>query len=69
MQSPIDTLIFYAILMLLLAFVMAVACENVEYPEDSSVVMPESSEDIYEKLESQLPPPIEESEGEVGNKV
>lgn len=44
---------------------MAVACENVEYPEDSSVVMPESSEDIYEKLESQLPPPIEESEGEV----
>ncbi|MBR5780258.1 MAG: extracellular solute-binding protein [Clostridia bacterium] len=52
-------------ILLLLAFVMAVACENVEYPEDSSVIMPESSEDIYEKLESQLPPPIEESEGEV----
>ena len=56
--------IFIAML-LLLAFVMAVACENVEYPEESSVIIAESSEDIYEKLESQLPPPFEESEGEV----
>ena len=52
-------------MLLLLAFVMAVACENVEYPEESSVIIAESSEDIYEKLESQLPPPFEESEGEV----
>lgn len=56
--------IFIAML-LLVAFLTAVACENVEYIEESSKITAESSEDIYEKLESQLPPPLDESEGEV----
>lgn len=53
-----------AVFALLLAFLVATACENVEYPEESSIAY-ESSEDIYEKLESELPPPVEESDGEV----
>lgn len=50
---------------LLLAFLAATACENVEYIEESSSVAAESSENIYEKLESELPPPVENSDGEV----
>ena len=55
--------IFVAVV-LLLAFFVATACENVEYIEEASSSI-EVSEDIYEKLESELPPPIEESDGEV----
>ncbi len=50
---------------LLFSLFLAVACENVEYIEGTSSVTPESSEDIYEKIESELPPPVEESNGEV----
>ncbi len=51
--------------MLLFAFLLAIGCENVEYIEEASSIAPESSEDIYEKIESELPPPIDESDGEV----
>ena len=49
---------------LLLSFLLAVACENVEFPEES-LGAEDSSENIYEKLESELPPPLAESDGEV----
>ena len=56
--------IFLACLLIFTILLIA-ACENVEYPEDASSLAPEASEDIYEKIESELPPPVEESNGEV----
>lgn len=52
------------VLLLVLAFLLATACENVEYKEETSVES-EASKNIYEQLEESLPDLPEESDGEV----